>query len=229
MKIIQPDHTRRIPIDGVPEPVRRPVDIDQSITGFRHLRTLRIYRFDPGSVIDGHAEEDEVFIVVLAGSIELTVSGKGAEVGPTLLEAPQAGALGNCAAYLPAGGTYRLVARTEADIAYARATPVGSRAPKIFKSLPSPDSYLDETSYAEKLQLRLIPVGSSQESAIVTADSETLIHLKSERETGVLVSIQGSPEIDVKSWHTVALSVPEHCSLRVSSGGIALALIVSAR
>lgn len=228
MKIIQPDHTRRIPIDGVPEPVRRPVDIDQSITGFKDLRTLRIYRFDPGSVIDGHAEEDEVFIVVLAGSIEITMSGNGAKVGPTLLEAPQAGTPGNCAAYLPPGGAYQLVAKSEADIAYARATPVGSHGPKIFSSLPGPDSFLEEPSYAEKLQLRLLLIGSPQDSVVVMGGVEALIHLKSEGETGVYASVAGAPEFVLRPWETVALSITEQCSLRASSKGPSLALIFTA-
>ncbi len=58
----------------MPGLARRPVDIDQSQTGFANLRSLRIYRFDAGSVIDGHAEEDEVFVVVMAGSVELTMT-----------------------------------------------------------------------------------------------------------------------------------------------------------
>jgi len=87
MKLIKPDQDRRIEIPGVPHPVRRPVDIDQSKTGFKNLRTLRIYRFDPGSVIDGHAEEDEVFIIILAGSAELAISAEGKEYSPITLSA----------------------------------------------------------------------------------------------------------------------------------------------
>ncbi len=75
MKLIKADPNRRVEIAGLPVAPRRPVDIDKSHTGFARLRSLRIYRFDVDSVIDGEAEEDEVLIVVMAGSIELTMSG----------------------------------------------------------------------------------------------------------------------------------------------------------
>ncbi|MEP6645406.1 MAG: hypothetical protein ABJA69_12965, partial [Acidobacteriaceae bacterium] len=74
MKLLKADHNRRLEIPGVPNLVRRPVDIDKSQTGFANLRSLRIYRFDADSVINGHAEEDEVFIVGMAGSVELAMS-----------------------------------------------------------------------------------------------------------------------------------------------------------
>ena len=75
LRLFEPDHERRVLVPGVPGPARRPVDIDQSVTGFDTLRSLRVYRFDSGAVIDGHAEEDEVFVVVVAGRAELSVNG----------------------------------------------------------------------------------------------------------------------------------------------------------
>ena len=68
------------------QPVQRPVDIDRSQTGFANLRSLRIYRFDKDSVIDGHAEEDEVLIVMMAGSVELTMMDHNAGDSPAALD-----------------------------------------------------------------------------------------------------------------------------------------------
>lgn len=224
MRLIHPDYTRRIAIDGVPAPVRRPVDIDQSATSFAELRTLRIYQFDPASVIDGHAEEDEVFIVALAGTVELTMNAGGVDIGPALLSAPPAAA-GPCAAYLPPGGAYRLVAKTEAHIAYARATPTASRPPKIFDcSEGSGESLLEEMSYAEKLQLRLLQLSPSQQPIVLSSNAETLVHVMG---GAIQEKLDGSPEVAIDPWGTVALSRGEQCSLRTETS--ALALVVMAR
>jgi hypothetical protein len=55
MQVIEPDFDRMIELPGV-GPTPRPVDIDQSVTGFRDLVSLRIYEFADGTTIDGEAE-----------------------------------------------------------------------------------------------------------------------------------------------------------------------------
>ena len=79
MKLLQADHDRRLEIPGVPGLACRPVDIDAAKTGFEDLRSLRIYRFEPEGVIEGHAEEDEVYVVLLAGSAKLVITWGAAE------------------------------------------------------------------------------------------------------------------------------------------------------
>jgi 5-deoxy-D-glucuronate isomerase len=171
MILLKPDHDRRIEIPGVARPVRRPVDIDRSLTNFSVLRTLRIYRFEKDSVIEGHAEEDEVFIVVLSGSIELTMSVDPLEKGsPVILAAPDGSGAVACAAYLPRHAAYTLIPQTDADIAYARASPASDRMPKVFSSKPRPDSsgvhlLLDEKTHAERLLLRLLCISSEANEA----------------------------------------------------------------
>ena len=121
----------------------RPVDIDQSQTGFAVLRSMRIYQFRAGSPIDGHAEEDEVFIVVLAGSVQLTMS--ECETSESSLQS-SVSAVGSakgdpCVAYLPPNGSYRLTPTTDVEVAYMRVTPITSaRSPKVFSGVDRSDS-----------------------------------------------------------------------------------------
>lgn len=227
MKILKPDPTRRITIEGIVEPVRRPVDIDASKTRFRDLKTLRIYCFDPGSVVDGHAEEDEVFIVVLAGTVEITLRGEGREVGPVTLGSEAL----SCAAYLPPNGEYRLVAKGEAEVAYARATPSRARAPRIFEgsdSTPvggSPAAvHLQVMEYAEKLQLRILRLDTEHDHFRLDEEAETLVHVNG----SVLAQGEGQ-QASLDAWDTVVVERGEVCTLRLASASPAMALIVSAR
>ena len=187
MLIVRSDATRLIDIPGVPAPVRRPVDIDQANTGFSSLRTLRIYRFDAGAVIEGHAEEDEVYIVVLAGSIELTINTEEEEAPPetALLSAPSALREAACAAYLSPGSSYKLIATSETDVAYARATPRNVRSPKIFTT-PEQGSgagihlLLEDTTCAERMSfglLRIDATASPLSFSPAAREGERLIHV----------------------------------------------------
>ena len=188
MLLIRSDNTRLIDIPGVPTPVRRPIDIDQAITGFSSLRTLRIYKFDAGAVIEGHAEEDEVFIIVLAGSIELTIATEdaAAPLETALLSAP--GALREaCAAYLSPGSSYKLIATSEADVAYARATPRKVRRPRIFMA-PEQGAgagvhlLLEDTTCAERISFRLVRIDAASSISFAPAarEREQLIHVTSD-------------------------------------------------
>jgi hypothetical protein len=74
-KKIPSDPNRKIRLEDVGE-VSRPVDIDQAVTGFSQLVSLRIYKFLSGQVINGEAEDDEVCIVFLSGDVTMEVTGK---------------------------------------------------------------------------------------------------------------------------------------------------------
>lgn len=242
MKRIEADPQRRVEIEGVAEPVRRPVNIDRAKTGFVKLRSLRIYRFDAGSVIDGHAEEDEVLIVVLAGAIDLTLTGSDAS------EIPQAATLhavsevpGQAsAAYLPPRGAYRLIARGAADVAYARATPPTGPAPAFFRSPAIPDEahpavLLEEFTYPLQLRLRVTHISARDSDATVTPIqedenfSEALIHVQTEpEEQSVAMTSQGAKPIQLASWDTVAVSPGERPAVVVPASTSVLLLTVFA-
>ena len=186
--LFKADHARHIELAGV-GPALRPVDIDQSQTGFAALRTLRIYHFEPPAVIHGHAEEDEVFIVVLQGEIELQMrsehwsrseGGSRSHDGSRsddrfTLRAADAASPVTCAAYLPPHAEYALTPRTGADVAYARALPAGARSPAVFSSSPrqgtGPCPLLNLPPYAERLRLQLWHVETREEDAdLIPAD-----------------------------------------------------------
>jgi hypothetical protein len=254
MLLIKPDPDRRIHISGVPAPVRRPLDIDQSMTGFASLRTLRIYRFDQASVIEGHAEDDEVFIVVLAGSIELTMipnssadssanssANSSADPTPVVMGAPGNADDAACAAYLPPHAAYKLVSKTDADVAYARATPVAGRPPKVFHSsrrtgVAGAGISLEETSYAERLRIRLFffnaPAVEVDFSPINEAEAafEALIHVGTPLPAARVASVSKTPAAPIwlDSGDAVAVSPGERPTLHAAAGTAGLALIVMA-
>lgn len=120
MQIIDADPRRMIDLPGV-GPCPRPVDIDQRVTGFSTLKSLRIYAFSKGQVIAGESEEDEVYVVPLGGAIGLTVTG----ACPMVSEMSDAGLRG---LYMPPDHAYRLTAQEDVQVAYARAAAVGNTA-----------------------------------------------------------------------------------------------------
>lgn len=224
MKRILADNTRFVVLEGV-GPVSRPVDIDQSQTGFHELRTLRIYRFATGSVIDGHAEEDEVLILVLAGSIELTMSyGDDPGLPQTLTVAGESPT--PCAAYLPPHAAYRLVPHTPADIAYIRARPKSARPPKVFAPacVVQPHGVrvlFEENAYAEKLRIRVMQIDRFEsELALLNeteSDAESLIHVRNLPEDAqATISSPVSDEVPLKSWDTLAVTPGERPTLQLA-------------
>ncbi|GAC1304054.1 MAG: hypothetical protein NVSMB10_06660 [Steroidobacteraceae bacterium] len=241
MRLIKPDHARTLALAGVPGPVRRPVDIDQSQTGHTALRTLRIYRFDAGSVIDGHAEEDEVFIVVLAGSAELSMSSErwpGSRSQFALVAAGSADA--PCAAYLPPHAAYRLIPRGDAEVAYARATPVSGRPPEVFTVRPRVNAagstvLLDAGAYAQRLRLRLLRIDAQAAAVAVplvppsAAMCEALVHLRTVPTRGAAtIMAPGAAATSLDSWDTVAVAPGESLRLHVAAGSSALAVMTMA-
>lgn len=237
MKLCEADHQRRIALHGVADPVPRPVDIDQSVTGFKDLRSLRIYRFEEGSVIDGDAEEDEVFVVVLAGSVQFTVSG----AHPDHFELSAAGAepARACVAYLPPRHTYRLKSHTGSEVAYARATPDFPREPRAFAPAPTPASpgvtvVIQEHAHAVRLRLRLLHVDTraGQRDVALFDDWPTsdqlIVHVRTEPREGVAtVYASDGGSAPLRSWDSCALTRGEHAHLHLAADATAVVLIVS--
>ena len=241
-KLLKADHLRRVEIPGVPVPVRRPVDIDKTQSAFANLRSLRIYCFDEGSVINGHAEEDEVLIVVLAGSVDLTISESEIQDSsrPFLLSAASDSHSDTCAAYLPPHAAYRLTPRGNAEVGYARATPPSGRSPTVFKSQPSREQsgitvLLQENGYPQRLRMRLAQITASQQEIACTPiehqeeSCEALIHFRTiPAERGVTLRDADGRTTALESWDTVAVAPGDRPTVRVALGSSALILVVLA-
>lgn len=239
-QLFKADHGRRIELEGV-GPTARPVDIDQAQTGFAALKTLRIYHFEPPAVIKGHAEEDEVFIVVLEGEIELQMRSQRWSFSESRFTLEAAGKCKSvaCAAYLPPHAEYVLTPRSGADVAYARALPTEAKGPAIFTTVTHPNGVgsqllLDAEAYAQKLRLQLWYAEASERASDLapvsgsTAMSETLVHVRSTRTRAISVEANGLSGTMLDSWDTVGLSVGEQASLRLAARASAMSLIVSA-
>ena len=117
MQIIHADPARMIDLPDV-GPCPRPVDIDQSVTGFTRLKSLRIYRFRAGVTIAGDSEGDEVYIVPFGGTVQMQIT------GVTPLTATLSAGSESRALYMAPDHSYRLTPGTETLVAYARASAV---------------------------------------------------------------------------------------------------------
>ena len=243
MKVIAADHNRSYDLPGLAEPARRPVDIDASNTGFTRLRSLRVYRFYAGSVIDGHAEEDEVFVVVTAGSVEIKVGSEESRVdafGTYTLAAPTDTCLEPFVVYLPPRSVYQLTLHSTADVAYARATPTGSRGPAVFYAHASATSdgmttLLEQTTHAERLRLRVAMLRSETNIIAVdipeaTDDSmEALVHVqRSPADSRGSLYVDNGTLLQLHSWDTLAFESGEHATLHATAGADLLILTVLA-
>lgn len=244
MKLIKADPNRRVEIAGLPVAPRRPVDIDKSHTGFARLRSLRIYRFDVDSVIHGEAEEDEVLIVVMAGSIELTMSGgHSADSSPPVTLTAASGSQGApCAAYLPPGAAYRLTALSDAEVAYARATPAAGPPPNVFPSQVRKDDavvafLLEEAAYPQQLRLRLVQISAGESEIAFTPIGESedmceaLIHVRTVPAEGVATITRAAAKAEpaaLESWDTVGVMPGDRPTLHLAMESSALVLVVLA-
>jgi hypothetical protein len=203
MKVIAPDFDRMIDLPGV-GPCPRPVDIDQSVTGFSDLVSLRIYEFADGSVINGEAEEDEVLVVLLAGAVTIAVTGR--HEAEFRLDAD-----GDWAIYLPPHHHYRLEPLTPATVAYARARPSVAAAPRAFRPVQGVLA-IDEP--AERLRLRLLSLeGETDAAAGLGPEVERLAHLTGPARVG---------DRELPPSHTLALAPGE--GARVTGEGELLAI-----
>lgn len=239
MRLIKPDANRRIALPGVAEPVPRPVDIEAAQIGFKLLRTLRIYRFAQGTHIEGHAEEDEVYIAVLAGSIELVIRTAVGTESRYVLAAPDASSsAARCVAYLPVHGEYVLTAQADADVAYARATPRGARPPASFTIDAAPATrtaspvILDLLLHAERLRLQLLRVSGRTVDLRANlfggglgADG-ALLHVRSSRNGAQIAVVANGQRETLHDGDTVAIGADERATLESGPGTDVLGLLV---
>ena len=161
MRLIESDETRMIDLPGV-GPCPRPVDIDQRQTGFKTLKSLRIYRFQPGPPIHGESEVDEVFILPLAGEIEMAISGRDAFQGRI-----SAGGRDR-ALYMAPHHAYRLSPVDRVLVAYARAEAVG-------KVHVQAVSGCESAGLAEHLCFRRMALRAGER--LTVGGAETLVHV----------------------------------------------------
>ena len=201
MQIIDADPTRMIDLPGV-GPCPRPVDIDESVTGFRTLKSLRIYRFQPAVTIKGESEGDEVYVLPLDGAVDLAISG----AHPL---AASLSAAGERALYMPPGHAYRLTPSAETLVAYARAVARGRVATHVVSAFKGAE--------AEALSFVLSELGDGEDLSTDSA-IERLIHV-----IGGTVLIGGQR---VVAPQTVALARGEQGAARAV--GRASVLMVSA-
>jgi 5-deoxy-D-glucuronate isomerase len=198
MKIINADPTRMIDLPGV-GPCPRPVDIDQSVTGFNRLKSLRIYRFAPGATIEGESEEDEVYIVALDGAARMEISGAhplSADLGP------------GRALYMTPHHAYRLTPAAQTHVAYSRALAAGRVATHATGA---------QGGAAEHLQFRVVALKGGDRLPTDPA-RERLVHVIAGR-----IAV-GSDA--VAAPQTVALAAGEAPS--IAAEGAAEVLVVSA-
>jgi len=198
MQKIAPDFTRMIDLPGV-GPCPRPVDIDQSVTGFGDLVSLRIYSFSGPAAINGEAEDDEVLIVLLDGAASIGVTGQHRADYELTTE-------GTRAIYLPPGHHYRLTPNGSATVAYARAKPAKTKAPQDFAV---GDDGLVIEDYADRLQLRLISLDGAEAVPATTSagpDVERLVHALGGENTFV--------DSNLPPWQTIALSRSEMLGIK---------------
>ena len=209
MKVIAPDFDRTVDLPGV-GPTPRPVDIDQSTTGFRNLVSLRIYEFADGITIDGEAEADEVLVVLLAGAVSIAVT--GAHEAGFQLDAD-----GDWAIYLPPHHHYHLRPLTPATVAYARARPSSGSAPRAFRPVAGLLAIEEPT---QRLRLRLLPhEGETDASAGLGEDVERLAHLTGPARVG---------DRELPPSHTLALSPGEGAHLMGEGELLAVAALPAA-
>lgn len=198
MKIIPADPSRMIDLPGV-GPCPRPVDIDQSVTGFNRLKSLRIYRFAAGPAIEGESEVDEVYIVALDGAAQMQISGAhplAADLAP------------GHALYMTPHHAYRLTPQTDALIAYSRAEAAGT--------VPT-HAAGEAGERAEHLRFRVTPLEGGADLPTDPA-RERLVHV---------VAGQILAGIDlVSAPQTLALRAGE--VLPITAEGAAEVLVVSA-
>lgn len=159
MQIIEKDDSRRIDLPGV-GPCPRPVDIDQSVTGFTTLKSLRIYKFAPDAVIEGESEIDEVFVVPVSGQISLEISG----IHPCTATLGEGG---DAALYMTPLHAYQLTPQSATEVAYVRAEAKGDVPSQTVSGAAS-------SGLAERLAFRIVDLKAGESLSL--GGKETLAY-----------------------------------------------------
>ncbi len=202
MHIIERDDSRMIDLPGVgPRP--RPVDIDQQVTGFSRLKSLRIYAFDPGKVIHGESEADEVFVLPLTGRIGLEIT------GPHPCRATLDAAGPEHAVYMPPGHDYALSPLERAEVAYARADAT-ARVPTGVVAGTESAGLAEALTFA----LRVLPAG---EALDIGGAGETLCHLARGRGTAGTEPVVAGQTIALPDGATTRLEAQAEMTLLLVS------------
>jgi hypothetical protein len=218
MKLVAPDFDRRIDLPGA-GPCPRPVDIDCAKTGFDTLVSLRVYSFAKGAAIDGEAEGDEVFIVLMRGQADLAVESQGERVGPFALRGTGARAL-----YLPPDAAYHLTAAADCDIAYARSKPDASQ-PRAVRDFTAADERLDVAGYASGMDLTLAKLMIGDTEPLIASDGrspERFVHVGSDS-TGVAAI----GDATLANWDSAVIDDGEHATLTVRGGAVDVLVITA--
>ena len=192
MQVIEPDFDRLTDLPGA-DGTPRPVDIDQTVTGFRDLASLRIDELADGTAVTDGTGAEEVLLVLLAGAVSITVTGPSEATF-------QLDADGDWGIYLPPHHQYQLQPLAPATVAQARARSSGSaHPPRAFRPVQGVLA-IDEP--AQCLRLRLIALeGEADASAGLGDGSERLVHF-----TGP-AKVAGR---ELPPAHTLALSPGEN-------------------
>lgn len=242
MKLLKPDHDTLHTVPGVTGTVRKPVNLGQSETGFSRLRSLRLYRFAAGSVIDGHAEEDEVFVIVSAGSVKMEIGFSDDavnEFGTFTLSAPYEQSSAPFVAYLPPHSVYRMTPHTDANVSYARATTAEVRQPAVLSAEPVRSGatisvLLDERVHAQRLRLKVLHIDAQSEAVLLPlgdenrTGEENLVHVQGQPADRVASITNGTESSILESWDTAALAADERATLDVPRGANIAVIVVSA-
>ncbi len=209
MLIIRPDYERWIDLPGA-GPCPRPVDVDRSRTGFSNLVSLRVYSFARGAVIDGEAEGDEVFVVLMRGEADIAISQGGRQVGGFSLSLEG----GSRAVYLPPRASYRLTAIADSDIAYARVAPLGTELPKPRAFAPIAER-LDIIGHATGMDLAFstLMAGETLGLAADGRSPERFVHLRAADEMRAIIAGES-----LGDWDTVALDAGEITIIKIETG-----------
>ena len=216
MRIIEADFDRRIDLPGV-GPCPRPVDIDQAVTGFHDLVSLRVYSCPADKLIHGDAEGDELFIVLLTGSVTVAVDQAGAEVASYPLDTTG----GLRAVFLPPEASYRLSTATAADVAYARVLP-RNNARQAVGAFAAAAGGLRVADHATGMAISLAAVAPSR-ALVVEGAGERLVHLSGASRAPATIAAQA-----IAPWQSLALDPNEQATL-IGGGAPAEVLIVAAR
>jgi hypothetical protein len=180
MKKIPSDYSRFIKLEGVGE-VSRPVDIDQSITGFSQFVSLRIYKFLSGQIINGEAEDDEVCIVFLSGDVTMEVTGKENYSWTFQGRKNVFDGLPHVV-YLPPHYHYKLSPHTDAEVAYARAKVQGHFAPRLITpdvlKIQGTSTHILREREAEKLLCSEFRLARGQEQILAKSIREQLVYIR---------------------------------------------------
>ena len=215
--IVRPDHARTIDLPGA-GPCPRPIDVDRSHTGFTDLVSLRVYSFSEGKVIDGEAEGDEVFIVLMRGAVGINVSQTDGQSSSFALGSDG----GSRVVFMPPHAAYRLTAAADSDIAYARAEPVGTTLPAT-RAFALNGDRLDIAGYATGMELSLT-TGATDTLATLDQLRERFVHFRSSG--GARATIAGEAMND---WDTAALDAGEMLTLDVAHGAADILTISASR